>query len=67
MVSSLLYEQSQSRSMTQEEILEAIREFAEKFSEFSIDELGTGIAAGHSIGEKTQYFAAVEGVQSEAE
>mgnify|MGYP007006578585 CR=1 FL=1 len=53
--------------MTQEEILEAIREFAEKFSEFSIDELGTGIAAGHSIGEKTQYFAAVEGVQSEAE
>jgi methionyl-tRNA synthetase len=34
---------------------------------FSIDELGTGIAAGHSIGEKTQYFAAVEGVQPEAE
>jgi methionyl-tRNA synthetase len=34
---------------------------------FSIDELGTGIPAGHSIGEKTQYFAAVEGVQTEAE
>jgi hypothetical protein len=42
MVSSLLYEQSLSRLMTKEEILEAIRELAdsEKFSEFSIDDLG---------------------------
>lgn len=28
---------------------------------FSIDELGTGIAGGHLIGEKQQYFPAVEG------
>lgn len=36
-------------------------------SVFSIDELGTAIPAGHAIGEKKQYFAAVEGVSSEAE
>lgn len=36
-------------------------------SVFSVDELGTGISAGHAIGQKAQYFAAVEGVSSEAE
>lgn len=40
-MSSLLYSYRslQQRQMTQEEILEAIRELAEKFSEFSIDDL----------------------------
>lgn len=32
---------------------------------FSIEELGTGIDAGHVIGQKQQYFPAVEGVASE--
>ena len=31
-------------------------------SVFSLDELGTGIVPGHVIGEKQQYFPAVEGV-----
>lgn len=34
-------------------------------SVFSLDELGTGIPAGHKIGEKTSYFPAVEGEASE--
>ncbi len=36
-------------------------------SVFSVDELGTGLSAGYLIGEKVQYFAAVEGVSAEAE
>ncbi|MBS1958162.1 MAG: class I tRNA ligase family protein [Bdellovibrionales bacterium] len=34
-------------------------------SVFSIDELGTGIQAGHEIGDKQQYFPAVDGVTQE--
>ncbi|MGE3610261.1 MAG: methionine--tRNA ligase [Bacteriovoracaceae bacterium] len=34
-------------------------------SVFSIDELGTGIPVGHTIGEKQQYFPAVEGSSEE--
>ena len=30
---------------------------------FSLDELGTGISAGHQIGEKQQYFPTVEGAE----
>ena len=32
---------------------------------WSVDELGTGIQAGHAIGEKKQYFPAVEGAVQE--
>ncbi len=32
---------------------------------FSLSELGTGISAGHEIGQKQQFFPAVEGVASE--
>lgn len=32
---------------------------------FSVDNLGTGIEAGHAIGEKQQYFPAVEGAVEE--
>jgi methionyl-tRNA synthetase len=32
---------------------------------FSLSELGTGFSAGHVIGQKQQFFAAVEGVASE--
>lgn len=39
-MSALLYSSFQQRQMTQDEILEAIRELAEKFPEFSIDDLG---------------------------
>lgn len=38
-MSSLLYSSLQQRQMTQEEILEAMHELAEKFSVFSIDDL----------------------------
>ena len=34
-------------------------------SVFKIEELGTGITPGHVIGEKGQYFPAVEGVEAE--
>src|SRR5690606_19750946 len=34
-------------------------------SVFSLDELGVGIPAGHVVGEKTQYFPAVEGASQE--
>jgi methionyl-tRNA synthetase len=33
-------------------------------SVFSVDELGTGIAPGHKIGEKQEFFPAVEGEES---
>jgi methionyl-tRNA synthetase len=33
-------------------------------SVFTIDELGKGIAAGHAIGQKQQFFPAVEGAQA---
>lgn len=33
-------------------------------SVFSLDELGTGISAGHLIGQKQQYFPAVEGAEA---
>jgi methionyl-tRNA synthetase len=33
---------------------------------FSVDELGTGLPVGHIIGEKKQYFPAVEGMEREA-
>jgi methionyl-tRNA synthetase len=32
---------------------------------FTVDELGTGISAGHAIGEKQQYFPAIEGAAAE--
>jgi methionyl-tRNA synthetase len=32
-------------------------------SVWSVDELGTGIPAGHLIGEKGNYFPSVEGAQ----
>jgi methionyl-tRNA synthetase len=32
---------------------------------WSVDELGTGIAAGHRVGEKGVYFPGVEGVEAE--
>ncbi len=32
-------------------------------SVFSLEQLGTGLPAGHAIGQKLQYFPAVEGVQ----
>jgi methionyl-tRNA synthetase len=32
---------------------------------FSLDQLGTGISAGHKIGQKQQYFPAVEGSSEE--
>jgi methionyl-tRNA synthetase len=34
-------------------------------SVFTLSELGTGIASGQVIGEKQQYFPAVEGVSAE--
>lgn len=36
-------------------------------SVFTLNELGSGLPAGHAIGQKQQYFPAVEGVSSEAE
>ena len=33
---------------------------------FSVDQLGTGIAAGHEIGPKQQYFPAVKGADPES-
>jgi methionyl-tRNA synthetase len=33
---------------------------------FSLDELGTGIASGHLIGQKLQYFPSVEGSEEQA-
>ena len=32
---------------------------------FAVDQLGTPIPAGHAIGQKQQYFTAVEGSESE--
>jgi methionyl-tRNA synthetase len=34
-------------------------------SVFTLNELGTGIPAGHVIGQKQQYFPAVEGASVE--